>query len=179
MKASLRNAVSWLLLSLLLSAAPAIAKKTDLFESDFDEEKKPWEEIQAQLPAFPSLSEAIPFEVPPIPATKFFIDPKSISVGNDGVVRFTLIAQSSSGALNISYEGIRCATEEKKLYAFGRQNAWSRNRFAKWDGIPAFTRDPYHRLLYGDFFCPGDDIVNDAKEAIDALRNGIHPRAKR
>lgn len=173
-----RRITPLLLLCLLLPAFSAWAKKVDFIEKDFDEEQKPWDEIQAQLPAYPNLKEAIPLEVAAITSIKFSVDPKSISVGSDGVVRFTLIAESTSGALNVSYEGIRCATEEKKLYAFGRDGAWSRNRFAKWQEIPSFTRDPQHKLLYGDFFCPGDEIVNDAKEAIGALISGIHPRAK-
>ena len=108
-----------------------------------------------------------------------FIDPKSIVVSTDGVVRYSLIAKASSGALNVSHEGIRCETREKKLYAFGRPDGiWSRNRFAKWEEIPSFTRDPQHNLLYSDFFCPRADIVSNTQEAVSALERGINPRAE-
>ncbi len=164
---------------LQLVCMPVYAARPSLFEADFDEEKKPWDEIQAQLPIYPDLSIALPFEVPSRPA-RFFVDPKSISVGTDGVVRFSLIAKSSSGVLNVSYEGIRCETRERKLYAVGRTDGtWSRNRYAKWDDILTSAKDPQHFLLYNDFFCPEFDIVRDAAEAISALQSGIHPRAKR
>ena len=166
---------SWL----LAVCTPAYAGLLGLFESDFDEEKKPWAELQAQLPAYPGLAQALPFEVAAAGNTQFFIDPKSIVVSPDGVVRYSLIVQSS-GILSVSHEGLRCETREKKLYAFGRKDsAWSRNKFAKWEEIPSRTRDPQHNLLYSDFFCPQSDIVRDANEAISALIRGIHPRAER
>ncbi len=158
---------------------PAYAGILGIFDTEFDEEKKPWEELQAQLPVYPDIAHALPFEVPSARPTQFFVDPKSIAVSTDGVVRYSLIAQSSSGVLNVSYEGIRCETREKKLYAFGRENnTWSRNRFAKWEAIASPTRDPQHSALYNDFFCPQADIVSTNKEAISALERGINPRAE-
>lgn len=163
-----------------LLGMPAYAAGFSLFEADFEEEKKSWEELQAQLPAYPDLAQAIAFEVPSARPTQFFIDPKSIAIGADGVVRYSLIAQSSSGSLSVSFEGIRCETREKKLYAFGRKAGdWSRNKFAKWEEIPGRARDPQHNFLYDDFFCPDASIVDTPKEAISALISGIHPRAKR
>ena len=159
---------------------PAHAGLLGIFDTEFDEEKKPWLEIQAQLPAYPNIAKALPFEVPAARPTQFFVDPSSISVSEDGVVRFSLIAKSSSGVLNVSYEGMRCETREKKLYAFGRKTGdWSRNRFAKWEEIPQTARDPQHNQLYSDFFCPQGDILGDTKEAISALERGINSRAQR
>lgn len=150
-----------------------------LFEEEFDADKKPWEELQAQLPAYPNITQALPLDVASARPTLFFVDPKSIAVSEDGVVRYTLIAKSSSGVLNVSYEGIRCETREKKLYAFGRKDsAWSRNRFAQWEGILP-SRNPQQNVLFTDFFCPQADIVRNAQEAISALERGIHPRAER
>ena len=164
----------------LVICRPACAAGLGLFESDFDEEKKPWAELQAQLPAYPALAQALPFEVAAAGHTQFYIDPKSIVVSPDGVVRYSLIVKSARGALNVSHEGLRCETREKKLYAFGRpDNTWSRNRFAKWEEIPSQTRDPQHNALYGDFFCPEAEIVLDAKEAVSALIQGVHPRVIR
>ena len=166
-------------LSLLqLICMPVYAESWGFSESDFDEEKIPWEELQAQIPAYPEIAKAIRFEVSPAIRTQFFIDPKSVAVGADGVVRYTLIAQSSSGVLNVSYEGMRCETNEKKLYAFGRTDGtWSRNRYAKWAAISP-TRDPQQNMLFNDFFCPLSIIVRDADEAVSALKNGINPRAR-
>ena len=166
-----------LLLLGLFFAAPALAGWGD-FEYQFDEDNKPWQEVQAQLPAYPKTEEMLPFFVSAATDNQFFIDPKSISVGDDGVVRYTLIAKSPSGVLNVSFEGMRCGTHERKLYAFGRMDhTWSRNKYAKWEEIRYQDRNRQHHMLYDDFFCPGAIIVNDANEAIAALKRGIHPRA--
>ncbi|MHB1232647.1 MAG: CNP1-like family protein [Burkholderiales bacterium] len=168
----------FILLLALLCTGPALAGWGD-FEYNFDDDSKPWREIQAQLPAYPDLKTALPFFVSAATDNKFFIDPKSISVGEDGIVRYTLIVQSPSGVLNVSFEGIRCATHEKKLYAFGREdNTWSRNRYAKWTPIKYEDLNRQHHVLYDDFFCPDALIVKDANEAISALKRGLHSYAK-
>ena len=68
------------LLSLLqMTCMPAHAGILGIFDSEFDEEKKPWEELQAQLPAYPNIPHALAFEVPSARPTQFFIDPKSVA----------------------------------------------------------------------------------------------------
>lgn len=47
----------------------------------------------------------------------FGVDPASISVGKDGVVRFVFIATSRSGTVNAFYEGVHCARATYRLYA--------------------------------------------------------------
>lgn len=55
------------------------------------------------------------FRVGAITDTHYFIDGSTISVGADQVIRYTLVIVSSSGAQNISYEGMRCLTAEKRV----------------------------------------------------------------
>ncbi|MBI5751056.1 MAG: CNP1-like family protein [Hydrogenophilales bacterium] len=167
------------LVILCLMNAPALAGWGD-FDYDFDADNKPWKEVQAQLPAYPKLEEALPFFVSSASDNEFFIDPKSVSVGEDDTVRYTLIIKSVTGVLNVSFEGIRCGTREKKLYAFGRQDgAWSRNKYAKWEAVKYKDVNRQHHMLYDDFFCPNTLIAKDAAEAVNALKSGIHPRAVR
>lgn len=168
-----------LLAGLFLLSTTAAAAGWDAWEHEFDDEK-PWVELQAQIPAYPKLEEAIAFFVSGATENKFFIDPKSISVGADDVVRYTLIVKSPEGVVNITFEGIACRTQEVKLYAFGRTDGtWSRNRYAKWSPIEYKDRNRQHHMLYDDFFCPGGMSPRDADEAVYGLKQGIHPRAKR
>lgn len=170
----------FLLIALLAWVLPAPASRAAWgeFEYEFDNEK-PWVELQAQLPAFPVREAALPFFVSAATDNRFFVDPASLSVGEDGVVRYTLIVVSPAGATNISFEGIRCRTREYKVYAFGRDGQWSRNRFAQWKPIEYKDRNRQHHMLYDDFFCPGGIIARDAPEIVFALKRGIHPRAER
>lgn len=178
----MRNLISLLLPALIpvVLAAPLAAwAGWGEFDMDFDNEK-PWVELQAQIPAYPKLENALPFIVSGATDNKFFIDPQSISVGEDDVVRYTLIVKSPEGVLNVTFEGISCRSREVKLYAFGKADGtWSRNRYAKWSPIAYQDRNRQHHMLYDDFFCPREISVKDANEAIFALKNGIHPRAER
>ena len=161
---------------LLLLAIPLTAHaEWGKFEYEFDQEK-PWAEIEAQLPAYPKEENLLPLFVSAATDNKFFVDAASISTGEDGVVRYTMIVKSSVGAVNVSFEGIRCASRERKLYAFGRkEGAWSRARFAKWEPIHYQDRNRHHHMLHDDFFCPNGIIVKNPQEAVDLLRRSFRP----
>ena len=88
------------------------------FEDDY--EVKKWEEVAVQLPASPKESSLQPFYVSATTDNRFWVDLDSVSVGSDGVVRYTLVVRTGTGAKNVSYEGMRCETRERRLYAFGR-----------------------------------------------------------
>jgi hypothetical protein len=146
------------------------------FEYDFDADKKPWQEVQAQLPAYPKAEQLIPFEVSSSTRHKHFIDGASLSAGEDGVVRYTVVVKTEGGAENVSFEGLRCATGERKLYAFGRADgqgggSWSRNRYARWELIQARLASSYQRELFFHYFCTVDG-AGDMKVMRDALRRG-------
>lgn len=128
------------------------------FEYDFEANAKTWTEIQAQLPAAPKPDNLIEVRLDASTRNRLFIDTASLSSGDDGVVRYTAIIRSSSGAENISFEGLRCETGERKLYAFGRTSGaeagkWSRNRYAKWEPIQARLAGGYHRELFFHYLC--------------------------
>jgi hypothetical protein len=141
-------------------------------------EEKPWEEQKLQMPPYPKDEAVVKFQVSGATTFDFFVDLASVSVGKDGVIRYTLIARSDSGAKNVSFEGIKCKGRESKLYAFGRADGtWSQARDPKWARISGIQANRQHATLADDFFCPGRQIVGSTKEAVEALRRGGHVRA--
>lgn len=165
-----------LLIFLLLLPNAALAEWGQ-FDFDFDSEK-PWTEIEAQLPAYPKSEELLPFFVSAATDNRFFVDGKSISVGDDGVVRYTLLVKSPEGAVNVTFEGMRCDSTESKIYAVGRADGtWSKARFSKWEAIEYKNRNRQYHMLYDDFFCPAGIIIVSPEEAVKALKRGSHPRA--
>lgn len=149
------------------------------FEYEFDHER-PWVELQTQLPAYPNPENLLQFDAGPASTNLHYVDAPSITVGEDGVVRFTLVIKSPQGAMNVSYEGIRCQTAEKRTYAFGRNDkTWARARISRWMDLENIAQNYAQRALARYFFCPGDRIVKNSEEAIDALKAGVHPRAVR
>lgn len=141
------------------------------FDNDFEE--KPWVEIEVQLPAFPQNENLVPFKVGAASDTQFKIDSKSLSVGADAVIRYTLVVVSSAGAESVSYEGMRCTTGERRFYAFGRPDGtWSKARSAQWTKIQGSSNN-HHVELFVNYFCnKGAPMIASVDDAVRALRNG-------
>ena len=134
--------------------------------------------MQTQLPAYPNPENLLQFDAGPASTNHHYVDAPSLTVMEDGVVRFTLVTKSPQGAMNVSYEGIRCQTAEKRTYAYGRSDkSWGRARVSKWVDLENIAQNYAQRALYRDFFCPSVNMVKDSEEAIAALKAGSHPRA--
>jgi hypothetical protein len=163
---------------LLLCMLPATSLATGLdqsswgkFEHDFEE--KPWVEMEARLPPAPKPENLLPFYVSATTDNRFFIDSASVTLGEDKVVRYTLVIKSATGANNVSYEGMRCSSGELKRYAFGRNDgSWSKARNTKWEQISYKDVNRHHHMLQDDFFCPNGTAVTNREEAIKTLKAG-------
>lgn len=163
--------VSAILTAAALLAASAGAFAQSQFEEDFDDKEKPWQEVAVQLPAAPATENLLPLYVSPTATQSFAIDAKSVTVGSDGVIRYTLVARSPEGATNVSYEGIRCASFERKLYAFGRPDGtWSRSRRDQWEMISAYSANRQHAVLAKDYFCNEKTVAGKAEDIVQRIR---------
>ena len=139
-------------------------------------EKSEWEEESISLPDYPTDEHLIAVEMA-ASSNQFLVDGKSLSLGADGVMRYTMVIRSSSGALNVTYEGLRCETREKKLYALGRKDGtWGAARSSKWIAVSESGSRTYQTALMNDFFCPQKASVKTTGEALSALRAGFHPK---
>jgi hypothetical protein len=139
-----------------------------------DLDGKLWEDQKASLPPYPKQGSLVPIYVSPAIPFAFFVDAVSVSVGQDGVVRYTLIARSASAVMNVSYEGMRCETYERKVYAFGRSDGtWSQARNSQWTPISSIQPNQ-HLTLAVDFFC--SQRVQNSEQALRALVRGNQPR---
>jgi hypothetical protein len=155
--------------TLLLAGAAACAQSR--FEEDFDDKDQAWQEIQIQLPAVPVAENLLPFYVSATATQAFAIDAKSVTAGPDGVIRYTLVARSPQGASNVSYEGIRCASFERKLYAFGQADgSWSRSRRDQWERINDGNANRQHAALAKDYFCLEKTVAGKAEEMVERVR---------
>src|SRR5215207_2503732 len=75
-----------------------------------------WKEADAPAPPALRTVGLVRLDVPES-ALRFGVDPASVVLTSDGVVRYVVVATSDSGAVNGLYEGIRCSTAETRLYA--------------------------------------------------------------
>lgn len=158
---------------MLVAASATAGEPWAGWEHDYDEEKRAWKEIQAQLPAYPKAENLAPVEAGSATSHRFYVDTASVSVGEDGIVRYTAVVKSAGGANNVTFEGIRCETREQKLYAIGRNDGtWVRARDPRWQRIVLRDLKPHHYVLYREFFCPSAAHPTPARQAVDALKRG-------
>jgi hypothetical protein len=119
--------LSWIIGALLFAAAMAQAQVT---ADDPD-----WREVEAPPAPALKLQGLIALDIPGS-ALRFGIDPSSITVGEDGVVRYVVVATSSSGVVNAMYEGLRCGSGDFKLYArHTTDGGWKVVKNADWRSL--------------------------------------------
>jgi hypothetical protein len=125
-----------------------------------------------QLPPLPQDHDLLPFNVSQNTPLQFAIDAKSLSVGTDGVVRYTIVVTSPSGARNINYEGIRCDTYEWRLYAGlnADHDGWDRTVANDWRRIEDGNLNAYQAALYQDYFCANKMPMAAAKTIVNNIR---------
>lgn len=158
--------------ALLLMLPLTVYAEWGQFDHEFENEK-PWVELTAQLPPYPKAENLVEFNVSSATRNRHFVDTASISVGEDKVVRYSVVIEAAGGAKNVSFEGLRCETGERRLYAYGHPDGtWSKARSAGWEPIKFRSLLSYHRALFEEHFCPDGINVRDAKEAVRSLRRG-------
>lgn len=77
---------------------------------------EPVEEVVTP-PSSYSKDALIAIEMPPHVSLKIGIDPSTIAVFPDSVMRYVVVMRNTSGSTTVAYEGIHCAKGEVKTYA--------------------------------------------------------------
>ena len=174
-------------LALALVLAPALALsdrggRDDAFVPDPEpvrprdiEEAPPWQEGRVDLPPWPKQEDLVEFR-PDLPASpfRFYLDGRNLSRdAKDGVVRYTLVAESPNGARNVSSEGIRCTLKGAyRVYAYGTGNRFSPMGPSDWLPIPESGVEAFRYDLFRNRFCvPRETRPRTLKEIQGALHN--------
>ncbi len=135
-------------------------------------EKPEWtEEAAPQPPAF-SKDKLIPIEMPPYVTLKVGIDPETVVVGADGVVRYVVVMRNTSGSVNAAFEGILCSSGDVKTYArMGSAGTWIPVQEPQWrsmtDNLP--SRHAFAISKQGG--CDGRSAAK-AADIVRALKQG-------
>ncbi|SIR65376.1 CNP1-like family protein [Pseudacidovorax sp. RU35E] len=88
-------------------------------------ENPDWQESAVPPPPSYDLRRALEIEMPAYMTLKFGVDPQTIAITPDGVVRYVVLGWREGGsAVNAFYEGVRCATAEYKTYARSADGTW-------------------------------------------------------
>jgi CNP1-like family len=95
-----------------------------------------WKEAQTPPPPAFAKDQVIALDMPPFVSLKVGVDPSTIVVGDDGVVRYVIVMTNATGSVNAVYEGIRCITDEVKTYArWTSSGTWSLVSDPQWKAL--------------------------------------------
>jgi len=178
---------SLLALLVLLASAQTHAEKHRQFIDEAEpqvpssvQEREKWKEQDSVgLPPWPKDGDLVEFQLDNDSRPwRYFIDGRNLKVGSDGVVRYTLVVEPSSGARNVSFEGIRCSPKgDFKIYAYGMDGSFQAVPGDEWQGISGVGGDQIHRELYRHFLCvPLKFQARPKKDMLRALSGPINPR---
>jgi hypothetical protein len=157
-----------LLAALLLSAAAAHAQLTP---PDPD-----WREIEAPPPPAVKTTGLIPLDLPRT-ALRFGIEPASVAIGADGIVRYVVVASSTTGAVNAMYEGIRCNTGEFKVYArHNPDSGWTIARESQWRSLHDQPQSRHTLMVARNGACIGHGANRSAAQIVRDLRAPVDTR---
>ena len=159
---------SWLALAGLLAATLAHAQ---LIPPDPD-----WREAEVPAPPAVKVTGLIAIDMPRS-SLNFGVDPASVALGDDGVVRYVVMATSPSGAVNGIYEAIRCNTAELKVYArYNPGSGWTIAKDPQWRAL----QDSRHSLAIArNGVCLGHAANRSASQIIRDLRSPVDTRFER
>lgn len=153
---------AWALTLLGLAVAPGL--QAQLATTDPD-----WKEIDSPAPPAFSTTHLIKLDVRST-GLQFGIDPGSLSVGADDVVRYVVVASSAAGARTALFEGIRCGTGQVRTYA--RKNAgeaWVPVRDGGWQSLRDGHRSSHAHAAARQGLCNGNSAPASAREIVRAL----------
>lgn len=92
-----------------------------------------WQEGEVPPPPVFDAGKLLNFDVSSGSSLVYGVDPATLSIGKDGIVRYVLVATSASGARNVLYEGLRCSTGEFRTYArYTPEGVWRDVDNAQW-----------------------------------------------
>ena len=135
-----------------------------------------WREADAPPPPALKTERLIELEIPRS-TLRYGIDPASVSVGADGVVRYVVVARSTSGAVNAMYEGIHCKTGEVKVYArHNPDSGWVKAQDPQWKSLHEVANTRHSLLIARTGACVAGGVNGSARQIVRDLAAPVDSR---
>ncbi len=159
-----------LLRRFVLAALLTCAAGLGLAQSEKSPSDKNRESPPPPPPAF-STQGLLEIEVSRSSGLKYGVDPSTVSIGPDGVVRYVVVATSASGASNVIYEGIRCTTAEYRVYArHNPSTGWTQVTSQAWRSLYATNQSRHTLAIARGGACDAAAPRMTVTEIVRALR---------
>ena len=160
------KSVSLFFIGLLLGLTPAAWAQ--LAPDDPD-----WKETDVPPPPAFDVGKLVTFEVSPNSSLVYGVDPASLRISDsDGLVRYVMVASSSSGARNVMYEAIRCSTGEFKTYArYSPEGEWKMLSKPEWRSLFGNMPSRYALRFAQAGGCDNATVPQSVEVLVSRLKN--------
>ena len=135
-------------------------------------ERAEW--VESEVTTAPSFSSEhlLPVDMPRGLSITIGIDPQTIAIGPDGVVRYVVVMRNPSGTESAFYEGIRCDMHTVKTYArHGSSGDWIMTTNPVWraftDNLPS-----RHAIVFARQAACKDGTAQPQDAIISGMRYG-------
>ena len=138
--------LAWLGFILVASSASAQLFSTDPL----------WNESEVPAPPAFSKDKLIPINMPGYVSVRLGVDPGTLAITPDGIVRYVVVAINESGSMSAMYEGIRCASADVKTYArFSSNGPWISVQDPQWQDLNGNLPSKHALTLARQGVCEG------------------------
>jgi hypothetical protein len=165
--------------ALCLLLKPVTAMSGDTFEDgpaetyrESADAHEPWQARAVELPAYPEKTGSLielNISTAGLPY-RLYVDPASLTVGDDRVVRFTTVMISPTGVWNVSYEGLHCGERTYRRLAYGSTGEWHPLKNSPWLPVTGQGVNQYRKFLYEVYLCDTTAGYKGADELVRKLR---------
>lgn len=134
--------------------------------------------VEAAVPPAPNFqpSGGLAIAMPPHVSVKVAVDPSTVAIGSDGVVRYVAYMVNQSGSVSAVYEGIRCPTDEVKTYArWSPSKGWAPVPELVWKAINSNLPSKHAYAIARQGACEVRLPRNSPAEINGALKRGPTP----
>jgi len=129
-----------------------------------------WKEGDVPPPPAFRMDKLVEVEVNLLGSLKYGIDPATINIGKDRVVRYVIVAHSSSGAMTAMYEALRCVTGEAKTYARYNDSKWTPLESPQWLSVFEQRRFNYQLAVARQGGCDNTAPPSSVSAMVDRLK---------
>lgn len=152
-----------LLLAGLLGSGSALSQLRD---ADPD-----WQEDLGGRPPEFNVRRLIPIDMPTHVGVRMGIDPETLSIGKDGVVRYVVVATGSGGAQTVLYEAIRCATAQyRRLARYSPESGWTALAGSEWTALHGRLPSVHPLVIARSGICMGAAPNRSTADMVRDLR---------
>ena len=135
-----------------------------------------WRESSVGPPPAFDVTRLLFIESPVSSSLKFGVDPATLTITPEGVVRYVMVALGQDQTQNVLYEGIRCNTAEYRLYArYSREKSWTVSPEPEWRPLKGLPATRHALLLALAAVCTGAAPTTPVSAIVNALRTGVAP----